>query len=864
MLLLGVLVLVGSSVAQPTKLPPPVSKRVKFSRDVAPILQRYCTGCHGTQQQKLGLRLDRREDAIRGSETGPVIIVGNSANSRLIQIVSGVLEDEAMPPEGDRLTDKEVGILRAWIDQGVHWDTFQFSQETKSPTSQRGTASSSSHWAFQLIQQPAVPVVQNSDWVRNPIDNFVLAELEYQGIEPAEEAARTQLIRRVSLDLIGLPPTPAEVAAFLDDGRPDAYERLVDRLLDSPHYGEKWARYWLDLARYSDSDGYRGDGFRPHAWRYRHWVIDAFNRDMPFDQFTIEQIAGDLLPNATAEQKVATGVHRNTPSNREGGTDVHKFRFEQVINRINTVGTAWLALTVGCAQCHDHKYDPLTQKEYYQLFAFFNSAEEVNIDAPLPGEMEPYLREVETYRKKRKGLLAKYRVLELQSPWESKLLEARANPGKWQNWDKALGTVRVGAGHPIYGRGEKILLTPPEQRSERDAKILTNHFIQFYNQVVPPKVYKEELKFVQLRKELSALEQRFPALSQAQTIASEEKPRQTYIYRRGDFKRPGRPVDPGMPAFLYKAPDSPLPPRLKLAKWLVTEENPLTARVMVNRFWQELFGRGIVATAENFGTQGERPSHSELLDWLAFQFRDQGWGVKRSIRTIVLSATYRQSSETRQHLEKRDPENVLLARQSRLRLSAEPIRDSALAVSGLLDRVVGGKSVRPTLPEGARLLQSQWVESEGRERYRRGLYIQYQRMAPYPFMANFDAPAAYSPVCRRGRSNTPLQALNLLNDPVFFEAARALAVRVLTEASADQQDRLDHAFQICLARTPDPIERDGLLLAIRQQQEILAQEPELAELMFPNDLAGIPKMEVAAWVGASRILLNLDEFITRE
>jgi hypothetical protein len=848
----------GAGVAQSNPLPPPAERQVDFSKDIEPILGSRCLLCHGASQQMKGLRLDNRQDALRGGESGKVILPGDSAASKLIHLVGAVNPDRVMPPAGNRLTAAEVGTLRAWIDQGAEW-----ALDDPAAAKQTTVAEESGHWSFRPLRRPPRPSVGKNGWAQNAIDSFVLARLEKEGIEPSPEADKATLIRRLSLDLIGLPPSATEVTSFLKDDRPEAYEHLVDQLLNSPHYGERWARYWLDLARYSDSDGYRQDDFRPHAWRYRHWVIEAFNRDMPFDQFTIEQIAGDVLPGSTTEQKVATGFHRNTPSNREGGTDMNQFRFEQVINRTNAVGTVWLGLTAGCAQCHDHKFDPLSQKEYYQLFAFFNDAEETNIDAPLPGELGPYLQEADPYRRKRLALLEKYRVPDRQPFWEKKMLEAMANPGKWQNWDKAAGTLRVGDMHPVYGMGEKILRSPPARRSEKEAKILTDHYVRYSSQVVPKKVYEEELNFDQLLEELKALDAAFPALSQAQTIATEKKPRQTHLYVRGNFKNLGAPVEPGMPGFLHPSPDRPQPPRLRLAKWIVSEDNPLTSRVVTNRFWQELFGRGIVSTSEDFGTQGSKPSHPELLDWLAAEFRDTGWSMKHLVKTIVLSATYRQVSRPRPDLQVRDPNNVLLASQSRTRLSAELIWDSALAVSGLLNPAVGGKSVRPPRPKAVQKRGS-WVESTGPDRYRRGLYIQYQRMSPYPFMTNFDMPPGYTPACHRGRSNTPLQALNLLNDPVFYEAARALAVRILTESSEDSQDRLNHAFQLCLARTPDREELQWLGEAIQQQTEILKKEPDLAHATLSFELPGIKPIDAAAWVGASRVLLNLDEFITRE
>ena len=822
------------------------------------MFQDRCFLCHGPRQQMKGLRLDRREDALRGSESGPVILPGNSAGSRLVQLIAGTNPTQVMPPDGDGLTPEQVGMVRAWIDQGAKWSTPETADSH--PGAQEAA---SSHWAFRPIRRPPVPEVAGSNWPRNPIDHFIQKRLEADGIEPSPEADRVTLIRRLSLDLIGLPPNPREVTEFLADASPHAYERQVSRLLNSPHFGEKWARYWLDLARYSDSDGYRGDAFRPHAWRYRHWVIEAFNRNMPFDRFTLEQIAGDLLPGATAEQKVGTGFHRNTASNREGGVDMKQFRHEQVVNRVKTVGTTWLGLTVGCAQCHDHKYDPLSQKEYYQLFAYFNDAEEVNVDAPLPGEMGPYLREVAAYRKKRRELLEEYRVPREQPPWEAKLLEAMANPGKWQNWDKAVGTLRVGVSQGVYGMGEKILRTPPEQRNEKETVLLTNHFVWHSNRGLPVKRYKDELKYDELWKKLQELDEAFPALSQAQTLGTEKDPRQTHIHPRGDFRHLGDLVEPAIPGFLHSMADSDEPPRLRLARWLIDPTNPLTARVAVNRLWQELFGRGIVPTSEDLGTQGEKPSHPLLLDWVASDFRDGGWSMKEIIRSVVLSATYRQDSAPRPELASVDPNNALLARQSRVRLSAELIRDSALAVSGLLHPVIGGKSVRPPQPGGGQT-NKEWVESQGKDRYRRGLYIQIQRMDTYPFLTNFDLPPAYASACRRGRSNTALQALNLLNDPVFFEAAQGLAMRVLTEAPVRLEDRLDHAFRLCLAREPHPSEREWLATAIRQQEEILEEELELARLALPADLPGVSVTEAAAWVGASRILLNLDEFITRE
>jgi hypothetical protein len=824
-------------------------QQVEFSRDVEPLFKKHCIGCHGTQQQMSGLRLDRAEDALRGGYSGVVIQPGKSAESRLIRLVAGTEKGMIMPLGKPPLTPGEVSILRAWIDQGAKW-----------PKSAAADSSpKSSHWAFEPIRNPKPPAVRTENWVKNPIDSFVLARLERENIAPSPEAGKETLIRRLSLDLIGLPPTPEQVRAFVSNTSPDAYERVVDALLDSPHYGEKWARYWLDLARYADSDGYRQDAYRPPASRYRDWVIESLNRDKPFDQFTMEQIAGDLLPNATTEQKIATGFHRNTLSNREGGTDTEQFRFDQVVDRTNTVGTVWLGLTVGCAQCHDHKYDPISQKDYYRLFAFFNNAEEVNIDAPRPGELGPYLKALPAYRRARSELLAKYRVPELQRPWELKLIEAAANPGNWTDWDHALDELRTGDGQAVYNQGEKMLRTPPDQRSERQKKSLTDHFIDNYHRVIT-KEEQEKLKFKELRKELNALEASFPALSEAQVIATESEPRQTHVYLRGSYRAPGIAVQPGTLSVLPAMAAVSEPTRLTLAKWLVSRDNPLTARVTVNRVWQELFGRGLVRSSENFGSQGEKPSHPELLDWLASDFMDHGWSFKHVVKTIVMSAAYRQSSAVRPQ-----PNAELLAAcQSRKRLPAELIRDSALAASGLLYPAIGGPSIRPPQPEGsAKSGKAKWSESTGKERYRRGLYIQFQRMSPYPQLANFDMPAGYRPVCRRDRSNTALQSLDLLNDPVFFEAAQALAVRILTESAPGFRQRLDYAFRLVLARRPEAVESDSLETSFERQKEILRKDSASAASIFPADL-GVDRTEAAAWVSLSSVLMNLDEFITRE
>ena len=827
-----------------TRLPPPSSRPVDFTNDVQPILRARCHACHGHAQQMSGLRLDSRDAALKGGYAGASVKPGDSASSTLIHRVAALPGLVAMPPAGKRLTPEEIAILRAWIDQGAKWpDTLPMA----------AAVPRSSHWAFQPIRRPESPPG------RNPIDYFIEVRLAKEGVAPSPEADRNTLLRRISLDMIGLPPTPSDIAVFLADTRPDAWERLVDRLLDSPHYGEKWARHWLDLARYADSDGYEKDWVRPHAWRYRHWVIEALNHDMPFDRFTIAQLAGDLLPSPSVEDLVATGFHRQTLTNREGGVDNAQFRFENTVDRVNSVGAVWLGLTTGCTQCHDHKYDPITQRDFYQLFAFFDNLEELDIDAPLPGEAGPYLRTRSEYLRKRQELLEQYRVPELQPAWEKEMLDAAAHPGKRTDWDLAWDCLlKLTEG----GDGEKIMRKPPAERSERDRIVLADHFVRNYHFAVGKKKY-DELKFGELDKKLRELYDSYPQLSQAMVVAESGPAPQSYLRVRGDYKSLGIPVEPATPAILPPLqPNGRRPNRLDLADWIVAPENPLTPRVVVNRIWQEFFGAGIVKTSEDFGTQGDRPSHPELLDWLASEFRASGWRMKHIQRLIVTSAAYRRDSGGRSDLEAKDPENRLLARQSRLRLPAELIRDTALAAAGLLDTRVGGRSVRPPQPKGVAELGYgagvKWVESEGPDRYRRGLYIHFQRTTPYPLLANFDAPKSTASACRRFRSNTSLQALNLLNDPVFLDAARALAWRTAREAPADFAGRLDHAYKLTLARSATAGERARLEQYFALQKALFDKEPDSVRALGADDV------KAAAWIGFSSVLLNLDEFVTRQ
>ena len=804
-----------------------------FVKDIQPILRKKCVGCHGAAMQSNGLRLDDGAAAMKGGYSGPAIVKGKSAESKLIERVTSAKDGFRMPPAGPRLGEVEVAALRSWIDAGAAVPAGA-SAASAAPTK-------TGLWSFQPVKRPAVPPGKNA------IDSFVLARLQAEGIAPSPEADRATLLRRVSLDLTGLPPTPTEMADFLADQSADAYEHQVDRLLRSPHYGERWARPWLDLAHYADSDGYEKDQARAWSWRYRHWVIQALNRDLPFDRFTIEQLAGDLPPAPGIDPQVATGFLRNTLTNREAGVDRDEARFEQLVNRTNTVSTTWLGLTMGCSQCHDHKYDPITQRDYYRMLSFFERTEEAEINAPLPGEPGPYLAALPEYEKKRAALLAEFEVPTLQPMWEAKIMQAIDAAGTTPEWDFALTSMKA-----MFDRTVRVMKTPPAERPMRDRRRLTDYFV-FTNNTTTGLDKAKIDKLKELRKKLIELNATLPPLSQAPVMTDDPSTPPTRIRVRGDWKSKGIEVESGVPASLAQVKPEGAS-RLDLARWLVSPANPLTARVWVNRAWNEFFGRGLVKTAEDFGKQGDKPSHPELLDWLAAEFMENGWSQKHLHKTIAMSATYRQSSKARPELATKDPENVLLARQSRVRLAAETLRDQALAVSGLLNDDIGGRSVKPPQPAGVAELGyggRKWEVSPGRERYRRGLYIHFQRTTPYPMLMNFDAPDMSVACTRRSRSNSPLQALNLLNDEVFFEAAKALAWRVEEETpGASPAGKIDHAFRLCVGRAPTAKER-ARLERYHDEQATL----------FAKDSATDP---LPALLGVSRVLLNLDEFITRE
>jgi hypothetical protein len=757
----------GSPAARPAPL--------AFNRDVRPILSDACFHCHGPDRakRKAGLRLDTAEGA--KSVLGP----GKPAESELFARITTHERDKRMPParSGRSLSAAQVAVLERWIRQGAAYQD---------------------HWAYLAPKRPPVPVAPGAT---NPIDSFILAKLNGRGLSLSPAAPRSTLIRRLSLDLTGLPPTLGEVDAFLADSRPDAWERLVDRLLVSPRFGERMALDWLDSARYADSNGYQSDGTRT-MWPWRDWAARSFNANMSFDRFTVEQIAGDLLPGATTEQKLATGFHRNLPLNGEGGRIAEESRIDYVVDRVDTTAAVWLGLTLGCSRCHDHKYDPFTQKEYYGLFAYFNSINESGA-VDRGGNAAPVLAlPTPTQLKRQAELRAQLAALEHE--------ERKADP-------KAKGDL------------------PKKLKVKRD--------------------------------ELAAFER---TIVSVMVMEDRPKPRGTFVLVRGAWDKPGRRVTHGVPAKLGPLPKDAPPNRLGLARWLVGANNPLTARVIVNRYWQMLFGAGLVKTAEDFGVQGEAPSHPELLDWLAVEFREGGWDLKALLRTIVSSSTYRQSSRVTPSLRERDPDNRLLSRAPRFRLPSTVIRDQALALSGLLFERLGGPPVRPYQPPGIWEEMSfgriRYRQDHGPDLYRRSLYTFWRRTVSPPNL--FDTAARQVCEVKPSRTNTPVHALVTLNDVTYVEAARVLAEEAMRRGGKGPAQRLAWLFRRATARRPAPRE---LAVLQRAHKRLLGQyradlPSALALLKVGETPADATKdaAELAAYAGAASLILNLDEVITRE
>jgi hypothetical protein len=841
----------------------PAAESVDYLRDIKPILIRQCYSCHGAAKQKAGLRLDTASLAKKGGNTGPAIIPGKAADSLLIHAITGTNDVKKMPPREPCLTVTEIDLFKKWIDQGAKAPADEKPQEARS---------SVKHWAFQPINRPKEPAVKNAGWVRNPIDSFILARLEKEGLSPSAEADRATLLRRLSLDLTGLPPTPAEVDAFVNDRSSDAYDKVVDRLLASPHYGERWGRHWLDLARYADSNGFTIDGPR-NIWKYRDWVIEAFNRDLPFDQFAVEQLAGDLLPNATQPQKVATGFHRNTLRNEEGGIDVEQFRVESIVDRVNTTGSVFLGLTIGCCQCHDHKFDPLAQREYYQFFAFLNNADEPTLELGTPEQIQI-----------RNSIRARFTALDK--------VRAKLDPTTYPKQLRWEGSLSQQDRAKLPPEIRKILAIAENGRTPDEARTvmtyfrtldMARHLVGGLGNPLPfaSAAHAEALAFrLDAETKLTEMKRQEPNIVTTLVMQERKTPRKTNVMIQGDFTRKGVEVGPGTPSVLHPLKTTGTPGRLDLARWVVDPTNPLTPRVTMNRFWQHYFGLGFVETENDFGTQGTPPSHPELLDWLGSEFIERKWSMKAMHRLIVTSATYRQSSKSAnpqsavrnpqsavRNPQSVDPRNRLLYRQNRLRLEAEVVRDVALAASGLLSSDVGGPSVFPPQPDGVyrfTQINKNWKPDVGPRRYRRGLYTFFWRSAPHPSLTVFDAPDGNSTCTRRNRSNTPLQALTLLNDQACFEFAQGLAARIVSEDRAmKDEERLRHAFRLLLARSPSKFEEKRLLDLLAQQRAgfIDADAAKIVPKELPKD---IDVKQLAAWTMVARVMLNLDEFITRE
>ncbi len=1017
---------------------------VDFTRDIQPLIAGRCIDCHGPKKQESGLRLDSRAAALKGGDHGPAFVIGKPAASLLIQVVTGKHPDlEQMPKKGEKLTPAEVALMADWLAQGAVWPDTRNSklgiQDSEKP-----------HWAFQPIAHPKTPSVRNRRQVRSVIDSFVLQRLEQEGLKLSDEADKAALVRRLSLDLIGLPPTPAEIDAFLADRSRDAYARLVDRLLASPHYGEKWGRWWLDAARYADSNGFEKDRTRS-IWPYRDWVIHALNADKPFDQFTVEQLAGDILakggatPSGAANLELgkATGFLRNSMINMEGGIEPEKFRVETLIDRVDAVGRTWLGLTIACAQCHNHKYDPISQKEYYEFYAFLDQDDEPSLEVPTEAQMAKRSAILAKVRVHEDALLADPVVISKFRAWVKNQPSVTWQPLDAKEWhstpmkfekqeDLSLlgggdvyntGVLRVwvdtqttnitglrlealnNANLPFNGPGidgkgdfmvnEFTVEATPLRDIRADVPGVTNT-AAVTNQIVfrravadwespespaskmidgvttnggwasatspgrrnqerravfeadkpfgfeggtrlqitlnckppgglnvsggkvsnflighvrfslttetgplsvdllserqrfeakrgadfsPPEIFRtflfKEPSLAQGAAAWEALWKDWPAAENS-TLALSQRPtpRTTKIFRRGDWQRLGDSVSADTPKVLPPFPADLPRNRLGLAKWLVAPENPLTARVIVNRVWQQYFGQGLVTTPEDFGVRSEAPSHPELLDWLAGEFVQRGWSLKGLHRLIVSSATYRQSSRVTPALLEKDAYNRLLARSPRLRVEAETIQDIALRASGLLSPKIGGPSVFPLLPEGVMSLSYgpiPWNVSEGDDRYRRAMYTFWKRSVPYPALVTFDAPTAEQSCVRRMRSNTPLQALVTLNEPTFNQAARWLGYRALAEGGKNDDARLAFAFRICTARQPDAKELKALRsLLTDARAEFAASGKDAAAVAFADPKnpvplpAGANTVDLAAWSAVSRALLNLDETITKE
>ncbi|MFK7787948.1 MAG: DUF1553 domain-containing protein [Phycisphaeraceae bacterium] len=814
-------------------MPVVASDEVSFARDVQPILANHCYTCHGPDagSREAKLRLDVRESALKRD----TIVPGNPDDSELIYRILSEDKVEQMPPPRFHkpLSDQQKQTLKQWIAQGAAYGE---------------------HWSFVAPKQLPLPKVKQADWALNAIDTYVLGKLEASGLAPADPANRRTLIRRATLDLTGLPPTAQEVHTFLADKSGNAYEKVIDRLLASPRYGEHMTRYWLDAVRYGDTHGLHLDNYRS-IWPYRDWIIRSFNGNMPFDQFTIEQIAGDLIRDASRDQLVASGYNRCNITTSEGGTIPEEVYVRNVIDRVETTGTVWLGLTTACASCHDHKYDPISQKEFYELFAFFNSFDGNPRDNNRADHAPALRLHDET-------TLQKLVELDKQLAFVQADLEAyikQVEPD-FQAW---LAEPGEGLDEAI----QKLVAVPKEERKPAEVQKLREHFLNFIDEAFPDRRAKRD----EIKKEHKALEESSPLT----LIYRETKePRKAYVLERGEYDKKSDEVERDVPDFLPAMSEAMPRDRLGFAQWLVREDHPLTARVTVNRFWQQLFGVGLVKTSEDFGIQGEQPSHPELLDWLAVRFVKDGWDVKQTMKRMMMSATYQQTAAVGAEAFREDPDNRMLARGPRLRLDAEVLRDQVLAVSGLLNEELGGPSVKPPQPAG--IWKAVGYESSntanfkadtGDKVFRRSMYVFWKRTAPPPFLVGFDAPNRESCVVRRERTNTPMQALITLNEPQYVESARRLGERVMIEVKGDADEKITWLFEQTVMRPPTESEHAILLAGYKEQLAYYIEVPDEAKKLIatgtskPNEK--LDAVVLAAWTMTASTLLNLDEFINK-
>ncbi len=807
---------------------------VSFSRDILPILSDNCFYCHGpdANHRKADLRLDIEEEAKKDRDGTVAIVPGKSSESELFLRLVSEDPDEVMPPPKAHktLTKRQISLIGQWIDQGAQWGT---------------------HWAFSPLEKPDVPNVSTGDArSRNEIDAFVLARLSQEGLRQAPEADKSALLRRVSLDLTGLPPTPGEVESFLNDASPEAYEKAVDRLLASPAFGERMAWDWMEAARYADSNGYQGDNERT-MWPWRDWVVKAFNENLPFDRFTVWQLAGDLLPDATHEQKLATGFSRNHPINGEGGRISEENRVEYVMDMTETMGTVWLGLTVGCARCHDHKFDPISQRDYFSLYAFFNQTP-VNGGGGDP-QTAPNL---EVATETERAEIEKLRQVVSERADEVERMESLVFP-------RESGRAPADSGYAtrLEEKLKTALKKTPVKRTANETEELRKHF----EKVAPE--YAAQLG--KQREAIAAYEEKNRSIPRVMIMEDMKNARKTFILDKGLYNKPGDEVAMATPSSLSPLAEDAPRNRLGLAQWLVSKENPLTARVTVNRFWQMFFGVGLVKTSEDFGVQGEFPKYPELLDWLASEFRDSGWDVKRLLRLIVTSATYRQSSRVTRELADRDPENRLLARGSRFRMPSWMIRDQALAASGLLVRQLGGAPVNPYQPSGvweeATFGNKKYKQDHGDALYRRSLYTFWRRIiGPTVF---FDTQSRSVCAVKPTRTNTPLHSLTTLNDVTYVETARVLAEGIMQETS-DSAARLNEAYRRVLARDAHAEEQQVLLAGIDRIRAKFAARPDEAKKFLSTGEVRrnehLDPVEHAAWTALCLAILNLDEALTKE